>query len=192
MTLRGRTGMLLPLLLVLWTGTLISAEPPEQKDLDEVVVQGSAVQLNKLRDEIRETEDLFYDRFNELNTVRDFDVHCRFEEPTGTRLEYRKCYVVFEEDALEEVGQEAIRIRQFHESSKTGVITGPPPDPTIKTSARRPLFQKHMKEIVSRDPELTRLLNERQELTERYEALRRALQGLAPAPAGADESTTPP
>lgn len=177
---RGRTAMVAPLVMALCAGVILAAEPAVQKDLDEVLVQGSAVQLRKLRDEIREAEDLFYARFNELNTIRDFDVHCRFVEPTGTRLEYRKCYAVFEEDALEEEGQEAIRIRQFQVSSMRGVVTGPPPDPTIKTSARRPLFQKHMKEIVGRDPQLMQLLETRTQLTGRYDALRREIFGAKP------------
>ena len=176
---RGCTGMVVSLLIALWAGSTSGAEPA-QKDLDEVLVQGTAVQLNKLRDAIREAENLFYDRFNELNTIRDFDVHCRMEEPTGTRLEYRKCYAVFEEHALEEEGQEALRIRQFYESSMRGIITGPPPDPTIKTTARRPLFQKHMKELVSRDPELQQLLQKRKELADRYDAVRRETFGLKP------------
>lgn len=187
---------LLPLLMVLWAGCAVASSPAGQKELDEVLVQGHTVQLNKLRDEIREAEDAFYDRYNDLNTVRDFDVRCRFEAPTGTRLEYRKCYVVFEEDALGEQGQEAIRIRQSLQTpGKTSagpIMTGPPPDPTIRTMARRPQFQKHMQEIVSRDPELGRLLQKRAELAKRYETLRREAAGLAPLADEPDGSGKPP
>jgi len=194
---RGRTGMLLPVLMVLWTGTVVSAQPAEQKDLDEVVVRGRTVQLKQLHDQIRDTENLFYDRFNELNTVREFDVHCGMETPTGTQLKHRRCRVVFEEDALEQEGQEAIRIRQFYQSpggsrlSAGPILTGAPTNPSIKMNALRPVFQKHMKEVVSRDPELIQMLQKRKELAERYEALRREIFGLAPVPAEAEESLAP-
>jgi hypothetical protein len=135
-------------------------------------------------------EDRFYLRYNELNTNDDFDVHCVSEARTGTRLKKRSCRAVYEDRALQEEGQEAAFFRQrIHVPSKGGVgggsnptqrevvPGGPPVQAIVTTEIRRPEYRANVRDVVSRNPELQRLLQQRAEVGKRYETLQRKLFG---------------
>jgi hypothetical protein len=49
-----------------------------------------------LRQAVVEAEDRFHARYNELNDNDDFDVNCRQEARTGTKLERRICRAVYQ------------------------------------------------------------------------------------------------
>jgi hypothetical protein len=61
-------------------------EPPAPPD---VIVRGRA--LGELRLRIRLAEEAVYARFNEINSTDDFDIHCRLDAVTGTRIQSRSC-----------------------------------------------------------------------------------------------------
>lgn len=63
-----------------------AAEPVD----DEIVVRGEA--WEELRLEIRLAEEAVYDRFNEINSNDDFDIHCRMEPELGSRFDRRHCW----------------------------------------------------------------------------------------------------
>jgi hypothetical protein len=161
----------------------------EQKDsLDTVVVEGRLHQLEKLRDEMVLVEDRFYERYNALNPIRDFDTHCYIESRTGTRTKSRYCRAVYQERAFEREGQdysEALKwmMNQGADSgdpSKPGAGTAPmpwvPPTPsTVMIEARRKDYQNNIRDVVKRNPELIELLRQRYELGQRYESTRRSL-----------------
>lgn len=174
-------GLLIGLLT---TQPSFSAES-DQDDLDEVVVQGSRALLDNMREELRQLEERFYLRYNELNTIEEFDVHCRFEARTGTRLPRHSCTAVFEDDAKREEGVDALGVIQYMRGyGTTGLLkSSPPPPPTIKIEARRSAFQKNMKAVVGSDRELIVLLQKRAELIRRYEAVRLDIFGLESSPA---------
>lgn len=65
-----------------------------------------------LRHQIVQLEDQFYDLYNELNTVDDFDIHCIEEARTGTRFIKRSCRAVYQEQALAEEAQGAFKVFQ--------------------------------------------------------------------------------
>ena len=159
----------------------------EQKDsLDTVVVEGRLHQLESLRNEMVLVEDQFYEKYNALNPVRDFDTHCYIESRTGTRTKSRYCRAVYQEKAFEREGQD------YAEALKTmmgGAEVQPwvPPTPsTIMIEARRKEYQQNIRNVVQSHPELIELLRQRYELGQRYEATRRSL--FAPKTGEEDKS----
>jgi hypothetical protein len=123
-----------------------------------------------------DAEDRFYSRYNELNSVDEFDVSCHEEARTGTRLSKRNCRALYEEQAIRTEGFEAFKIRQFlHEPGSIRIMPASPPVPAaVAIEARRPEFQRNMRNVVGRNEELVRLLTERAAAIDRFEAARRA------------------
>ncbi len=157
---------------VLTLPALAAVPAGPNSDLDEVTVSGERVKIEALRKEIVQLEDRFYDRYNELNTIDDFDIHCIEEARTGTRFIKRSCRAVYQEQALAEEGQAAFKILQrFREKGPTVSDSGPPVPATVTIERRLPEYKKNLQEVARRDPELTRLLEERGRLIERYDAV---------------------
>jgi hypothetical protein len=160
---------------------------------DEVVVQGSRT-LDEIRQKMVKLEDRFYDRYNELNTIRDFDIHCGQEARVGTLLKRRYCRAVYESKAFEAEGREVAQFLQNIPPPNTNpaaagiprdppvVIGAPPPPAFAAIEARRPEFRKNMLDVTSKNPELIKLLQERAELAKQYDAARRKLFGSKPPP----------
>ncbi|HMA10707.1 MAG TPA: hypothetical protein VKO83_02390 [Steroidobacteraceae bacterium] len=183
------SGCLRFFLLATITLPALAAAPSGQADLDEVTVSGERVKIEALRKQIVQLEDRFYDRYNELNTVDDFDIHCIEEARTGTRFIKRSCRAVYQEQALAEEGQAAFRILQrFREKGPAIADSGPPVPATLTIQRRLPEYQKNLEEVARKDPELTRLLQERGKLIESYDAALKKAWGLKPPPeAGIDK-----
>lgn len=157
---------------------LAAAPAGQDADLDEVTVSGERVRIDAMRRQLVQLEDRFYERYNELNTVDDFDIHCIEEARTGTRFIKRSCRAVYQEQALAEEGQAAFRILQRSRENGPVVSDSSPPVPASVTILRRLReYQKNVEAVARRDPELRRLLEERGKLVERYEA---ALKGKNP------------
>lgn len=71
---------------------------------EEVIVQGQS--RAKLRFEIQRAEQAVMDRFNELNSKDEYDVHCRREMLTGSNIPRRVCRADFWRDAQAKAGRE--------------------------------------------------------------------------------------
>lgn len=185
----------------------------DETPLPQVVVEANRTNLAKLAKEIRDSEKRFYKRYNELNKVRDYAIKCTTEASTGTRFTRTDCQPVFQDKAQEEEARQFLAAFGSGDQvtgTPTGV-TGPlhinePPPPTsasggsttqagLAIAARRPGFQKHMLEVTTQSPELTRMAQEHAELWKRYEAMYRKLNGSGPVPeekaSAAAESTQP-
>ncbi len=48
-------------------------------------------QMADLRRDVFQSEEDFYELYNELNDNKEFDVRCRYERPTGTRIKNHVC-----------------------------------------------------------------------------------------------------
>jgi hypothetical protein len=148
-----------------------AASPAEQRTaLDEVTVNGERVKIETLRKQIVQLEDQFYDRYNELNTIDDFDVHCIEEARTGTRLIKRSCRAVYQERAIADEGQAAFKILQRLRDKPPIADSGPPVPASLVIGRRLPEYKKNIEEVTLRNPELAKLLEERGRLIERYNA----------------------
>ena len=179
-----RTSSVLQLLLLAPLAFASNSEAAqEQKDsLDTVVVEGRLHQLETLRNEMVLVEDKFYEQYNALNPVHDFDTHCHIESHTGTRTKSRYCRAVYQDKAFTREGQD------YAEALKTMMNQGaddkdsggakpwvPPTPSTVMIEARRKDYQNNIREVVKHNPELIELLRQRYELGQRYEATRRSL-----------------
>jgi hypothetical protein len=150
----------------------VAAAPSTSKtDLDEVTVNGERVKIEALREEIVRLEDKFYDRYNELNKIDDFDIHCIEEARTGTRFIKRSCRAVYQEQALADEGQAAFKILQrLREKGPTVSDSGPPVPASVTIERRLPDYKRNLEEVARRNPELTKLLEERARVIEKYDA----------------------
>jgi hypothetical protein len=152
-------------------------------ETEEVLVNGERMKLEAMRKEIVQLEDRFYDRYNELNTVDDFDIRCIEEARTGTRFIKRSCRPVYQERAVQEEGQAAFKIQQrFREKGPQLADSGPPVPATQTILRRLPEYKKNMEEVTRQDPELARLLERRGRLIEQYNSALKKNWGLAPPP----------
>jgi hypothetical protein len=180
--IRRNAIILLLLVMPLAQGATVPVPTDQKVTLDTVVVEGRLHQLEALRNQMVLVEDKFYERYNALNPIRDFDTHCYIEARTGTRTKSRYCRAVYQERAFEREGQdhaEAMKtmMNQGDESHDSG---GPkpwvPPTPsTVMIEARRKDYKDNIREVVKRNPELIELLRQRYELGQHYEATRRSL-----------------
>jgi hypothetical protein len=70
---------------------------------EEVTVRGRSQLFLRRRVEI--AEDKVFALFNDLNTIEEFDIHCRLHAPTGTRMQQRVCAPNYEKELSAEKGQ---------------------------------------------------------------------------------------
>ena len=162
-----------------------------EETLDEVVVEATRARLSQMRQEMVQLEDRFFERFNELNTIDDFDTYCDQEARIGTQMKRRYCRAVYETKALRTEGQEYIKhLPSFVDPTPT--LSAPPVPAIVVIEARRKDYQKNMLEVTSRNPELIQLARERYELGLRYEATRRKVFGKKPPPEEVEPSPAPP
>lgn len=142
------------------------------EELDRVEVYGTRPALSKLRQAVIEAEDRFYSKYNELKLNNDFDVNCRVEARTGTRLATRTCRPLYQEDAVQEGAKQAVELRQKFQSYGGEALLGsntPPVPAAVAIMARRPGFERNMRNVVQRHPELIALLEERAATVEALE-----------------------
>lgn len=151
-----------------------------KEPLEEVVV--SAATLKDLQLQIDRLEDAFYERFNALNEVREFDTFCHQEARVGTLIKRRYCRAVYVDKALEQEAQDYTIFLQRSTSGGAGgksapVFGGPPPPALAAMEARRDAYRQNLRDVVAKHPELLQILEERSKLGERYEALHRKTFG---------------
>jgi hypothetical protein len=152
------------------------AAPPGWVMLDEIEVTAKRRRLTELRQDLTRLENQIYTRYNHLNKVDRFDVVCSEDARTGTRLTLRHCRPKFEDQARAEEGQIAFRsLQQIHDPSASvpPASVELPDSPVPKIMRQVPAFQRHMRQIVEKDPQLQQLLQERAATAEEIERTRR-------------------
>jgi hypothetical protein len=174
--LRAFTLVLAGLLGVLSAFGAFATQVPlaaDEEELEEVIIEGSP--LWRLREQMRETEDAFYARFNQLNTNDDFDVHCTMEAPTGTRLRSRVCRVAYQMDAQATAAWEMLNGFAALAALEPGMTRAGDfvVDPEILRLERWDEYRRHALEVINSDPQLRRLARKREEMGKRYDAERK-------------------
>lgn len=170
-----------------------AGEAESDKALGEVLVEGSRGELAKLRKQVRALEQQFLKRYNKLNTNKDFDVSCKQEKSTGTRVGRQSCRAAYQSKALQREAQEYLQYMQSDTGSAVldpaaGLGVAASGDatqlaPVIGTQAqsaqdeieaRRDEYQQNVLDVASKDPELMELVRQLAALNERYAALQEA------------------
>jgi hypothetical protein len=139
-------------------GPLACAEEaaPTPPSMPELSVESQRERLHALREALFDLEDQFFTEYNKVNDVWYFQVRCSRDERNLASM--HNCRPVFLEWAQRD---EALRWW----------------DPAVGAAAlndlrlRTPAYQKHLVEVVSRNPALLKLLQQRDETRKNYNAL---------------------
>ena len=76
-------------------------EPAPSDAIDEIIVYGNK-SLHTLRMDLYMAEENVFAVFNSLNSDDEYDVHCYYEAPTGTRIKRRMCRANFVKELTDE------------------------------------------------------------------------------------------
>ena len=102
----------------------------------------------QLRDEYREAEEAFYERFNEVNSRDDFDVSCKTRVPLGSRKRERTCQAAFLWDYEAEAAEQMIRDR-------SGGGVGAMRTSTAQLQAKQEELRNEMSAAIQEHPEVS-------------------------------------
>jgi len=127
---------------------------------EEIVVRG--VTRASLRVQIELAEDAVYERWNEINGNDEFDIHCRLDTYTGSRIPHRVCQPNFWRAALAESGKETVRALQGSSYIAAAVFQG-------EAMAKSRTLEREMKRIASEDTELLQAVSRFYNLTTRLD-----------------------
>lgn len=180
------TALWMTLAVVVGMATAHPAESRPDAQLDEFVVSGK--RLDVLRKELLKSEDEFFDRYNILIGRKEYQVHCRNEQPLGSRIPRRYCRTGFEDDALAQAGSEAgIMLQRFYNDLRMSGGSGgdfSPKVPLTTTSvtpsvveSKRGEFRRQMREVVVKDMELLKILVRHAQLLDEYRKVEGELFG---------------
>jgi hypothetical protein len=156
------------------------AQPPAAVVLDEALVNAKRMRLDELRREMTRLEDQIYARYNALNTIDKYDVICSDYTRTGTRISRRYCRGVFEEQIKTEGGQvEGRAVQRIYDTyAKVPEASVELPEPVIpRILAETPAYQKQMRRVMEKDPQLRKWLQQRAAVAEQMERTRREMFG---------------
>jgi hypothetical protein len=112
---------------------------------DEIVVRGR--NYGFMREQIRIAEQAVYDRFNDINSSDDFDISCRREALTGSRILRRVCQAKFWRDAQADAGQAAARMMQGGAAVNPAVFLA-------EALHKRALLEDEFRKLATQDAEL--------------------------------------
>jgi hypothetical protein len=148
--------------------------------IEEVIINATKPNIVKLAQQVRMAEFRFYQRYNELNTKRDYAVNCRIEGVTGSRFASDVCVPVFQDKARAAEGRafaEVIQGSHLTPDGSIAVVSTPKPPASMAIAAGRPGFQQNMIEITRKNADLIKLLNEYGALVKQYEDAYRRTNG---------------
>jgi hypothetical protein len=134
-----------------------SAQPPE------VSIQSQRERLHALRAELYDLEDRFFEEYNKINDVWYYKVRCRWEYVNMYKIHV--CSPLFQESAERDAA------RSFFTPGSTGTAIAS--DNSVRL--RTPAYQKHMAELVAKNPQLLAVLKQRAEVNRDYRTLWRQM-----------------
>ena len=138
---------------------------------DEIIVEAHREKLSQLRVQIAKSEDAFFDAYNHLNTVREFDVHCGIETALGTHISKRECRPEFVDDARETATEDSLDSLLALGDGRLEPARGPGANQL--TDEKLHDYRQHLLELASKDAGLRKMLKEYDALRKHYEAVRK-------------------
>lgn len=129
--------------------------------VEEVIVSGKLDSLSQLRKAMDRAEDRVYDRYNEINKARDFDIECLTEAPLGSRQKVKKCHPRYLSDALHEDAFDAL-FRNQNSATRLRSVSA-------LAAGKQSFLRKAMLEAARKDPEMQRAMIEHSLLMDRYQ-----------------------
>lgn len=161
-------------------------------DLDEVLIRGT--RLRELRAAIVVAENRFYQRYNDLNKVDDFDIECAQDIHTGQRVPQRRCFTKLQKKAMAQQGKEVVEMFQRQAAilpdgpgqsgsgpgpaGMTGAGRPPNTDPLVVWLSRYDEYRENMLYLLKAHPELRRMAQDAEKAKQRYDdEYRRRMKG---------------
>ena len=168
------------------------ATPSRQVETtDEVLVHGT--RLRDLKAAVVAAEDRFYMRYNDLNKVDDYDIDCRMDMHTGTRIPQRRCFAKLLLEAMGQQGEEVLYMLQQapkpqdlpgfapsepHAAGMGGAGRMPNTNPEWVWQAHYEDYRDNMLYLMGMNPDLKRLAREAEDARKRYDnEFKRRLKG---------------
>jgi hypothetical protein len=153
------------LVAVSGTGLCVAASSPpgpqsEGEVMEEVLVRGT--RLYELRAAIVAVEDKFYSRYNDLNTIDDFDIACNRVQLTGTKFKKRRCAPRLLDKVLASDARETLEAMQDGRQKR-----GEDPDAVLARHSGE--YKQNMLRILRSDSQLRALVQERDKAQVRYD-----------------------
>jgi hypothetical protein len=175
-------------------------EPPSDNKPQEVVIEATRANLNKIGNEVKLAEFKFYKRYNDFNKKREYAINCNKQAALGTRFTADICQPLYATRAEE---AEAAQFMQMIGAGELGFATGPTnqrqllyPEPArgsgmgggapakLAIEAGKNDFQKNVIEVTNSHPELQKLLGEHARLWKQWEDLYYRVNGREVRKAG--------
>ena len=139
------------------TSGAATSAPAQSKQ--EVIVAAHREKLRELTRDLAKAEDSFFTAYNRVNTIREFDVHCNVVTPTGTLFSSRECTPRFAQDA--EADEAKTTLGAFTGGIRGGRVTIPHGMPANEViNVKYSDYKKHLVEVVTKDPELRKMLQD--------------------------------
>jgi len=127
------------------TETGVARPPPDVGD--EVQVEGRSVA--GLRAEIQKAEQVFYDRFNAINSRDEFDIECDYQVQTGSKMPRRVCRANFWGASQARAAHEGVLRQQG-----TGNLGSAQFEAEARTKEQQ--LEAEIRQMVAADPDLGR------------------------------------
>jgi len=127
-----------------------ASEVAPAETVDEITVYGEKT-VPAIKAQIMRADHKMYGIWNEMNTEREFDVHCRLEGVYASRRKERICLPAFEHGVLEESWDDL--------STWTGAGR-----PEAEIREKREILRKKMIEFAAQNPDLRAAIIERANL----------------------------
>jgi hypothetical protein len=124
---------------------------------EEVLVLGRSRAF--LRIQIQLAEEAVYDRFNEINSNDEFDIHCRSEVYTGSKIPRRVCQPELWRTALRRAGEESTRALQ-------GSFAFPAAQFQNEALYKSHLMEQELRRLIQEDEQLLQAVTHLANLTE--------------------------
>ena len=134
----------------------------ESTKLDEIIIPGQLNSANAIKQALIDNEDRFNARYNELNQDDHYDVVCRDEIPTGSRVPRRNCQAKIVDEITTRGAQDFFR----------NLGTGPGlwiTRPDLMRSQAMVELKDRTLALVQRDRQLQQVLQERARLEQMYQ-----------------------
>jgi len=116
---------------------------------DEIIVLGK--NWGEIRAQIQRAEQAVYDRFNDINSNDEFDIHCYRETLPESRMVHRACESNATRNALAKIGEGTLRAMQGTPSVPAAVFVA-------EMQYKNKLLANEMKELGAQDAELKQAL----------------------------------
>jgi hypothetical protein len=147
-----------------------SKEKADTVEVPEVIIKGQEEKLSQLEAEVIKAQDAFYDAFNQVNTVKEYETHCDMEMPLDSHIPRRVCNPQFVHSAGQD---EAMALLGAGLTPPGGGPTSSTSPPSMVISGKMPAYHKYVRDLVHQNPKLRRALGLYYLLSQHYEAVRK-------------------